>query len=259
MRRHRAPGYTLLEIMVVVFIVGLLVTATLPVAADYSLIGTGVGVFAITLWWLFFSRAPWLERVGALVLMVVAVAAVRPFIHASVAGGAQGGLQYILSMLPISLLLVAWAAGTRHLSPTARRASMAVAILAGGASIALLRTDGIGGAAMFQLRWRWTPTAEERLLAEVKDDPIAPPARPEPIAEPVAPVETAPETAVPALTAATEAAVLPRKPAEWPGFRGPARNGAVPGVRIVSDWSASPPAARAGFMSGRSIQRSGRS
>ena len=225
-----------------VVIAGLLVTITLPVAADYGLVGTGVGVFAVILWWLFFSRAPWLERAGALVLMAVAVAAIRPFIHASIAGGAQGGLQYILSMLPISLLLVAWAAGTRHLSTPARRAAMAVAILAGSTSVALLRTDGIGGAAMLQLRWRWTPTAEERLLAEVKDDPIAPPARPEPIAEPVAPVETAPETAVPALTAATEAAVPPRKPAEWPGFRGPARNGAVPGVRIVSDWSASPPA-----------------
>jgi len=225
-----------------VVIVGILVTITLPVAADYGLIGSGVGVFAIILWWLFFSRAPWLERAGALVLMAVAVAAIRPFIHTSIAGGAQGGLQYILSMLPISLLLVAWATGTRHLSTPARRAAMAVAILAGSTSVALLRTDGMGGAAMFQLRWRWTPTAEERLLAEVKDDPSAPPARPEPIAEPVAPVETAPATTVPALTAATEAAVPPRKPAEWPGFRGPARNGAVPGVKIVSDWSASPPA-----------------
>ena len=177
-----------------VVVIGLLITAALPIAAEYSLIATAVGVFAIILWWLFFSRAPWLERVGALVLMVVAMAAVRPFIHASIAGGAQGGLQYVLSMLPMSLLLVAWAAGTRHLSPAARRASMAVAILAGGASIALLRTDGIGGATMFELRWRWTPTAEERLLAEAKDDPIAPPARPAPIAEPVAPAATSPET-----------------------------------------------------------------
>jgi len=107
-----------------VVIAGLLVTITLPVAADYGLVGTGVGVFAVILWWLFFSRAPWLERAGALVLMAVAVAAIRPFIHASIAGGAQGGLQYILSMLPISLLLVAWAAGTRHLSTPARRAAM---------------------------------------------------------------------------------------------------------------------------------------
>ena len=115
-------------------IAGLLVTATLPVAADYALIGTGVGVLAIILWWLFFSRAPWLERIGALLLMVVAVAAIRPVIHTSIAGGAQGGLQYILSMLAMSLMLVAWAAATRHLSATARRASMAVALLIGSAT-----------------------------------------------------------------------------------------------------------------------------
>ena len=224
-----------------IVIAGLLVTAALPVAAEYSLIATAVGVFAIILWWLFFSRAPWLERVGALVLMVGAMAAVRPFIHPSVAGGAQGGLQYVLSMLPMSLLLVAWAAGTRYLSPLARRASMVVAILAGGALVALLRTDGIGGATMFELRWRWTPTAEERLLAEAKDDPIALPAQPAAIAEPVAPAETAAENVAAEPAAVPEATAPVRKPAEWPGFRGPARNGVVPGVKIVSDWSASPP------------------
>jgi outer membrane protein assembly factor BamB len=227
-----------------VVIVGLLVTATLPVAADYGLIGTGVGVFAITLWWLFLSRAPWLERVSALVLIVVAVVVMRPFIHPSIAGGAMGGLQYMLSLLPLNLLLVAWAAGTRHLPTTARRASMAVAILLGSAFVTLLRTDGIGGTTMLQLQWRWTPTAEERLLAEVKDDPIAPPPTvPEPVVDAGASVEVAPEAgaAKPADVTAAAAEVPVRKPAEWPGFRGPARNGTVPGVKIVSDWSASPP------------------
>jgi hypothetical protein len=90
-----------------IVIVGLVVTVTLPIAADYGLIGTSVGVFAITLWWLFFSRAPWLERAGALVLMAVAIAVTRPFIHPSIAGGAMGGLQYMLSLLPLNLLLVA--------------------------------------------------------------------------------------------------------------------------------------------------------
>jgi outer membrane protein assembly factor BamB len=224
-----------------VVVIGLVVTAAWPVAAEYSLIATAIGVFAIPLWWLFFSRAPWLERVGALVLMVAAVAAVRPFIHPSVAGGAQGGLQYILSLLPIGLLLVAWAAGTRRLSTSVRRGSMAVAILAASTSVALLRTDGIGGATMFQLRWRWTPTAEERLLAEAKDDPIASPAPPAPLAEPVAPAETAAEPVAPEPAAVPEAEVPVRKPAEWPGFRGPARDGAVPGSKIASDWAASPP------------------
>ena len=41
-----------------------------------TVVGVIGGVFcglAIVVWWLFFSRAPWSERVGALVLMVVAL------------------------------------------------------------------------------------------------------------------------------------------------------------------------------------------
>jgi len=53
----------------------------------------------------------------------------------------------------------------------------------------------------------------ERLLAQAGDEP----------------------TSIPSLPVAMETG------ADWPGFRGPDRNGIIPGVRIETDWSASPP------------------
>ena len=46
--------------------------------------------FAIVVWWLFFSRAPWSERLGAVILMAVALFATSRLVHASIAGGMMG-------------------------------------------------------------------------------------------------------------------------------------------------------------------------
>ena len=63
---------------VVIVILQWLLRFALPVVVPdallYGLIG-GLfgGALAIALWWVFFSRAPWSERLGAIVLMIVAL------------------------------------------------------------------------------------------------------------------------------------------------------------------------------------------
>lgn len=59
-------------------------------AAFLGLIGGVVCVLAIVVWWVFFSRAPWSERLGAIVLMMVALFATSRIVHESIAGEAWG-------------------------------------------------------------------------------------------------------------------------------------------------------------------------
>jgi outer membrane protein assembly factor BamB len=232
-----------------------------------------VGVFgamlfgaAILLWWLFFSRAPWFERLGALALMVVAVLATRPFIDESIANGFMGRMQYLFSVPVIGLALVAWAVASRRLSGGARRASMVAAIALGSGAFTLVRTGGITGDGVSDLHWRWTPTPEQRLLAQSNDDPVparqpsSPPATAETPATPAATVTAADAKGTPASSpvapasssektpaAPIVASAVPADPntaktdAEWPGFRGPARDGAARGAHIDTDWADKPP------------------
>ena len=55
-----------------------------------AMMGAVVGGLLILLWWLFFSRAPWSERLGVTVLMIVALFATSRLVHESIAGGAMG-------------------------------------------------------------------------------------------------------------------------------------------------------------------------
>jgi len=221
-----------------------------------GMLGGVVGALVIALWWLLFSRAPWLERVGAIVLMVVAVLATRTVAHASMVGAGQGMMLFILPTPYLALALVVWAAATRYLHDGVRRAALVVAILIACAPFALIRTAGIRGGAGGEFHWRWTPTPEQLLLARGGDEP-------KPLPAPaVAATSAAPAAEMPKQTPAGKASVTPtapatpedtqiapttpaaeETPAEWPGFRGPLRDGVVRGVRIETDWTKSPPIA----------------
>ena len=199
----------------------------------------------VMVWWLFFSRAPWVERIGAIVLMVAAIVGTYRIVHPSISNGMMGAMLPVFSFTPMCLALVAWAATSRGLSTVPRWAALVVAIVLACGVMMLLRTGGIGGGNLADLHWRWTDTPEELLLAAGDKDPVAPSAVPSVAAQP------ADSTPIAAVPAATPAAVAPADEATvptvtavkavWPGFRGPERDGIVRGVRISSDWSQTPP------------------
>ena len=152
------------------------------------------GGLAIAVWWLLFSRAPWLERLGAIAVMMAALVVTRPLLHESIATGAMGILFFLLVIPVLSLAFVAWAVASRHLADGPRRAAMVATILLACGALTLVRTNGFDGSFNNDIAWRWTETAEERLLAETGDEPVAP-APPEPL-EPVRgePVAVSPVT-----------------------------------------------------------------
>ena len=244
---------------VVVAVIVLLLRFVAPrINPDMDLYGTlaGVGGLALILvWWLFFSRAPWPERIGAVVVMILATLATWALVHESISGGMMG---YMVPMIAVPVTLgpafVAWAVLTRGLPDRVRRAAMVATIIAACGVWTLVRTEGVTGESAVNLRWRWTPTAEQRLLAQEREGlkPLAPaeavpaaPAAKEAPSEAASPATLKPEekTDPAAVTpAAAKAADPVVARAEWPGFRGPRRDNVIRGANLQTDWASTPPA-----------------
>jgi outer membrane protein assembly factor BamB len=215
-------------------------------------------------------------------VIVVAVVAIRPLTHISIQNGMMGNMFFVYAVpVTVSLALVIWAAASQRLPLGTRRATMVAAIVIGCGVWTLARTDGILGG-VSELEWRWTPTAEELLLARENSNPTPAATAPAPTAAgtPNAPgaVEAGRKTTgiseLPAdaktqstAPAGVDASGGVSKPAdglattapearpseaaamsehgirrvEWPGFRGPERDGVIRGLSIKTDWSTSPP------------------
>jgi outer membrane protein assembly factor BamB len=238
----------------VLLVLAVLAVVVAPEATPLGMIGALVAGLAILVWWAFFSRAPRSDRWGAVLLIVAGVIVTRRFLHPSIAGAGMGMLFYLLAVPALGLVLFVWAVASRRLSRGPRRASMIATILLACGGFTLLRTSGVSGDVPVDLHWRWTPTPEERLLArEITALPAAPTA--EAIPQPERPAQTG---VTPASTEqspekqpvtrpgsdpvpATPVRSATETRAFWPGFRGPKRDGVVRGVRIDTDWAASPP------------------
>ncbi|HJP92698.1 MAG TPA: PQQ-binding-like beta-propeller repeat protein [Pyrinomonadaceae bacterium] len=205
----------------------------------WAVMGSLFFTLVIIAWWVFFSRARRTERLAALALLVFAVAGTWMLKHESM------WLPWLFAYaIPfLSLAFVTWAVVTRSLSNRVRRLTMAATILVACGAWLFVRQDGINGDHNAKFGWRWAPSAEERLLAQTADEP-SPVA---PITAPSATPTSAPSPSPSPVAEASKSPALQPSPAatttqpDWPGFRGPKRDGIVRGVRIKTDWATSPP------------------
>jgi outer membrane protein assembly factor BamB len=146
-------------------------------------------------------------------------------------------MMFIFYSIPSVLFafVVAVVAGS-WLGIQARRVVMIATILLASSSWALIRMDGVrfGGG---DYAWRWSPTPEERLLAQTKNEAKLPTPVPAEVAKQPSGMPISEKRAEPQPVPAS----VERAP-EWPGFRGANRDSIIPGVRIATDWTKSPPA-----------------
>jgi len=229
------PGVAAAALIVIGLAIAFSLNLAMPNVAGIGMLGAIVGTLAAAVWWLFFSRARRYERWGVMVLLLVAWFAMRPLLDKSIIGGAMGGLPVLT--FPVLLVgLALWAAATQNVSVGMRRLSLVAAIGIASGLCTLVKTEGIRGG-FFQFHWRWTPSPEELLLASGDDvSPI-----------PAAPASVANSEVAPTVKANADTATIPTPPApgklaDWPGFRGPGRDGIVRNVRIETDWVKFPPA-----------------
>jgi len=172
-----------------------------------------LGGVAILVWWLFFSRAPRIEKWGALVLIILSLYVTSFLIDESISR-ANMGLMFIIHSIPVmSLAFVFWVVVSSRFSVVIRRVTMIITILLASGIWIFLRTNGMTGDGRQILGWRWAKTSEERLLTQTA------------------------KYSSEILSIDTNALSV----AEWPGFRGRSRDGIVKGTNIRTDWSVSPP------------------
>ena len=203
------PGIIIVAIQWLVFFI---IPLFIPeVFAAGVFVGFAGGI-AILVWWAFFSRAPKMERWGAILLMIAALVIASFFLDVSIAT-ANMGMMFVIHSVPVmSLAFVVWAVTGRKLSKVSRRTSLVLTVLVAAGFWVLLRTDGMDGKGRHDYAWRWAKSHEDRLVAGQGDD-----------------IKTGPN------------AGNLNDEVKWPGFRGRNRDGVIHGLKIGTDWAGSPP------------------
>jgi len=177
--------------------------------------GPVIGFVTLGAWWLWASRVPRRDRrIGAATFLVAAAItffAVHPSMRAAT-------VLWVLPTVTTSLVLVMLVA--RRVPWPRQRSWLVATAIAVIAFWMTLRLDGLDGGMAAEFAWRWTPTAEQEYLRQATQndsDVDNPPA------------------------ASLGAGSISLTAGDWPGFRGPRRDGRLEGVSFSTDWTKNPP------------------
>jgi outer membrane protein assembly factor BamB len=171
----------------------------------------GVMLLCFLGWWLSRSAISWRDRLLAIVVALVIGVGTRFFLDKSIDGFGLffGAFPWVMTAW------IVWLVVARSLTPAMQRAGFVVAMLLACGYFTLVRFDGLDAVQRGEFSWRWMPTKEQLFLASRRE------------AQKLARAESA----------------RPWTPqaGDSLGYRGPHRDGAVPGVQLTADWKTQPP------------------
>jgi outer membrane protein assembly factor BamB len=179
----------------------------------------------ILVWWLFFSRQPLPDRLWGIGCLIVVGIAVKYLVHSSMG---MGLIMYATPVaitaviLTLAFMRVAVGREANH-GRWARWLALAAASVLAWGYFTLIRVDGVTGNLQAERSWRWSPTAEDKFLAERRSQ---------------AGTKSSDETDQSAAPASVE---LVATAADSPEFRGANRDGHLRNVDLNADWTAQPP------------------
>lgn len=202
----------------------LLVLAAIQLAAAaysyqlaYTLMHVMLGSFlipmgltlALFVWWMSSRSIPLKQRLTGLAIAVAAIAATfltHSFFDALFL--LQLSLPITILGLPVVLLV------TRRRPWHRQRLALAALIVGTPLLFIPVRVDGLNGDNTVAMSWRWTQSAEDTLVENLNDKSNS--------------------NRIASVSSATAQG-------DWPGFRGPHRDGGATGITFSTNWNNEPP------------------
>ena len=186
-----------------------------------SMAASALVVLAYLIWWSANGRISRTNRLLGIVITIAGGVAA-----AAVCDKSYGPFGLMMFALPCVLTTATlWMLAARQI-PALRRGWVGTfVVFATWGYFPLIRMDGIDGEQRAAVHWRWTPSAEELFLAERNKGRTA----------------AADQAVADADRESIGAVAYELQSDDWPGFRGPNRDGVVRGLRINTDWAGAPP------------------